>query len=257
MPPYAFSEDVLGCVTAHDQRALQRNDITGRTLQPGGDGDGILPPSRSRTFEAKRREAGVAEAKSKPLNEVLAVLSATCEALGWSCQLVSIDKTDYRHASLSVKRDVATGCLVQQVTGLCEVTVDGSVKISLQGTSFYSYGISQLREALADSLGKIPWLEKPSKKGSGGASDTRHPVQLEPLLRRFHVIARQLRRRHDDRATLTIDDEYDVQDLLHAVLQLLTMLGPRKALRATRADPLEWTSCLRVRRPLSRRKWLA
>lgn len=35
---------------------------------------------------------------------------------------------------------------------------------------------------------------------------------------RFHVVARQLRQRHDDRKTIDIDDEYDVQDLLHALL---------------------------------------
>ncbi|HEV2495658.1 MAG TPA: hypothetical protein VG204_21575 [Terriglobia bacterium] len=42
---------------------------------------------------------------------------------------------------------------------------------------------------------------------------------LEPVLRRFHVVARQLSRRRDDRTTLTIEDEYDVQDLLHAILR--------------------------------------
>jgi hypothetical protein len=34
------------------------------------------------------------------------------------------------------------------------------------------------------------------------------------------VIARQLTRRHDNRETLEIRDEYDVQDLLHALLRL-------------------------------------
>ena len=39
----------------------------------------------------------------------------------------------------------------------------------------------------------------------------------------FHVdhdlIARQLRERHDNRATLETEDEYDVQDLVHALLR--------------------------------------
>jgi hypothetical protein len=35
-----------------------------------------------------------------------------------------------------------------------------------------------------------------------------------------HLVARQLRKRHRDRATLIIADEYDVQDLLHALLRL-------------------------------------
>lgn len=43
---------------------------------------------------------------------------------------------------------------------------------------------------------------------------------LENIFNKFHRIARQLRTRHDSRETLTIKDEYDVQDLLHALLQL-------------------------------------
>jgi hypothetical protein len=44
--------------------------------------------------------------------------------------------------------------------------------------------------------------------------------QVERLVLRFHGIAKQLRDRHDDRPTLDIKDEYDVQDLLHALLRL-------------------------------------
>lgn len=40
------------------------------------------------------------------------------------------------------------------------------------------------------------------------------------LFSRFHKVARQLRNRHKGRPTLEIEDEYDVQDLLHALLQL-------------------------------------
>ena len=36
----------------------------------------------------------------------------------------------------------------------------------------------------------------------------------------FHTVARQLRERHSNRETLTIDDEYDVQDLFHALLKI-------------------------------------
>lgn len=43
---------------------------------------------------------------------------------------------------------------------------------------------------------------------------------LNNLFEKFHIVARQLMRRHDTRATLQINDEYDVQDLLHALLRL-------------------------------------
>jgi hypothetical protein len=41
---------------------------------------------------------------------------------------------------------------------------------------------------------------------------------VEALCNRFHLVARQLRERHARRQTLDVADEYDVQDLLHALL---------------------------------------
>jgi hypothetical protein len=47
------------------------------------------------------------------------------------------------------------------------------------------------------------------------------PVELVRVLcRRFHSIARQLRLRGEYRATLSVEDELDVQDLLHALLRI-------------------------------------
>ena len=43
---------------------------------------------------------------------------------------------------------------------------------------------------------------------------------IELLCDRFHIVARQLRSRHNGRPTLDVNDEYDVQDLLHALLRL-------------------------------------
>lgn len=43
---------------------------------------------------------------------------------------------------------------------------------------------------------------------------------IEKLCLRFHSAARQLQQRHNERDTITIEDEYDVQDLLHAILRL-------------------------------------
>lgn len=45
-------------------------------------------------------------------------------------------------------------------------------------------------------------------------------IIIEHLCTRFVNVARQLRRRYGERATIDVQDEYDVQDLLHALLQL-------------------------------------
>ena len=44
--------------------------------------------------------------------------------------------------------------------------------------------------------------------------------RIERICNQFHRIARQLRHRHDSRSTLEVADEYDVQDLIHALLLL-------------------------------------
>lgn len=43
---------------------------------------------------------------------------------------------------------------------------------------------------------------------------------IENLCNRFHIVVRQLKSRHEKRDTLVVEDEYDVQDLLHSLLTL-------------------------------------
>lgn len=43
---------------------------------------------------------------------------------------------------------------------------------------------------------------------------------IENICNRFHLVARLLRSRYNNRTTLEIEDEYDVQDLLHSLLHL-------------------------------------
>ncbi|MFI5330949.1 MAG: hypothetical protein ACHQ2F_07925 [Desulfobaccales bacterium] len=44
--------------------------------------------------------------------------------------------------------------------------------------------------------------------------------RISRICQRFHLIARQLRSRHEDRPTLDVQDEYDVQDLFHSLLHI-------------------------------------
>ncbi len=63
--------------------------------------------------------------------------------------------------------------------------------------------------------GVIAYLES-----FGSAKETDAIQAIEQISRCFHLIVRQLRVRHDSRPTLDVKDEYDVQDLLHALLKL-------------------------------------
>lgn len=44
--------------------------------------------------------------------------------------------------------------------------------------------------------------------------------RLSNLFEKFHSITRQLRNRYNNRSTIIIQDEYDVQDLIHALLKI-------------------------------------
>lgn len=45
-------------------------------------------------------------------------------------------------------------------------------------------------------------------------------ILLENLINKFHQVVIQLRDRYDNRETLDVTDEYDVQDLLHSLLKI-------------------------------------
>lgn len=66
-----------------------------------------------------------------------------------------------------------------------------------------------------------PWKGKVKEETQD--KDTKEPNPLEKikfLCSRFHLVVNQLKIRHEDRSTLEIIDEYDVQDLLHSLLKI-------------------------------------
>lgn len=70
--------------------------------------------------------------------------------------------------------------------------------------------------SIQERLELFPVADEPQK-------DIRNnrPVEIiEQITRRFHIVAMQLRKRHDNRTTLDVSDEYDVQDLIHAIMRI-------------------------------------
>lgn len=60
-----------------------------------------------------------------------------------------------------------------------------------------------------------PDVDKSQNKNEISAFQT-----IEMLCSRFHLVAKQLMNRREERATIEINDEYDVQDLLHGILRI-------------------------------------
>jgi hypothetical protein len=74
-------------------------------------------------------------------------------------------------------------------------------------------------EGLLERLPLYPDMRAPVAE-SGIVSSNSNRADIERICRRFHQVVRELGSRHAGRAPFTVNDEYDVQDLLHALLRL-------------------------------------
>lgn len=86
----------------------------------------------------------------------------------------------------------------------------------------YQLSLDRAREVLQSFIGEVEeyWPEP----APSALSSVKAPVAglelAERVCRRFHLAARQLCARHGGRSTLEVNDEYDVQDLLHGLLRV-------------------------------------
>lgn len=127
--------------------------------------------------------------------------------------------------------------LQQKVAGLHRMLGDISkdiVRLQARKTNMaqsHMFGGPDVQDAQVDQLRQIQSsinqsLERlePQLKEREASSQSAEPIepllQIAKLCSRFHLVARQLRSRRENRSTLEVEDEYDVQDLLHALLRL-------------------------------------
>ena len=75
----------------------------------------------------------------------------------------------------------------------------------------------RLLEEHAAHLERLASVAQPAPAAKQGAQPI---VMVQRICERFHAVTKQLRHRHDARPTLDVGDEYDVQDLLHALLRV-------------------------------------
>lgn len=97
-----------------------------------------------------------------------------------------------------------------------------SCKAKIQG-HYYATGVISMRNApvpdYCEGCGNaFPWTS--NQKNSPKVILADAVEIIKNICAKFHIFARQLQSRYNDRATIDIADEYDVQDLLHAVLRL-------------------------------------
>lgn len=77
--------------------------------------------------------------------------------------------------------------------------------------------VSELEELLTNLLYAIqPRRDRPIGESDPGGTVAR----LERICSRFHLVVGEFNRRHDGRHGITVEDEYDVQDVLRGLLRL-------------------------------------
>ena len=94
----------------------------------------------------------------------------------------------------------------------CDADIKG---LELDTTVIFDKSIPEY----CDSCGEpFTWKGKNNK----GSPETKVEVNkiIDKVFLKFHEVVKQLQKRHDNRETLVVKDEYDVQDLLHALLKI-------------------------------------
>lgn len=152
--------------------------------------------------------------------EVIDVVRRVCDAISWQYSFTSLDVNNWKYAIITVSRLITRGTRSgAEITAELHISIDDSgVRVSPTRTSLYDYGIEDLYLAIMAELGNLSWLESPKDKKK---PEPQIPLNcVKNICSKFHLVARQLRNRYNDRETLGVEDEYDVQDLLHALLTL-------------------------------------
>lgn len=152
--------------------------------------------------------------KKQKYDEVLNTIFKVCKTKGWNAYLTSDDK-DYQFATVNVSQYFNS----EHIEGVLDVAITNKgVEYSIQKTSFHNYGLDRLLSAISLKLGELSWLE--SKDSKEKKEEQPKPSQiLITILKNIDKSARQIKRRYNNRTTIEIKDEYDVQDLLHSILR--------------------------------------
>lgn len=119
-------------------------------------------------------------------------------------------------------REAYCGICGEKTTNTCQECnkeIQGGVIIWSNGILLPTFSSTPIPEFCRHCGVAFPWTER--KKELDITLDSQNPLKLvEYICTRFHLVVRQLRSRYDRRPTLDVEDEYDVQDLLHSLLRL-------------------------------------
>ncbi len=133
--------------------------------------------------------------------------------------------TDTYHLMPDMRKNFCAICGAKTITKCLNCNSDIPGRLNYSGTSF---GNAESIPRHCENCGTaFPWTEKQNKKLHENIIKLalqKHKSTSLDLVRnicsRFHIVASQLKIRHASRLAFEIQDEYDVQDLLLALLKI-------------------------------------
>ncbi|MFH1690288.1 MAG: hypothetical protein ABIE42_08630 [Candidatus Eisenbacteria bacterium] len=178
---------------------------------------------RAAERDAAKKTEQSHQAKGVGLRQAVDAIIDGCRARGWSCSVSHMDSVTWLYATLHARRNVR-GMITQEEEALIELTMDKTFAFTVRPISIESHGVPALQEAIVSRLEQLPWVGKLTTAEERAKAPSVAPAptpsdNVRRLVRRFHVVARELERRHAGRAPFVLNDEYDVQDLLRALLR--------------------------------------
>jgi hypothetical protein len=91
----------------------------------------------------------------------------------------------------------------------------------LSGRTFHSHqGYQELLKVIGRVKNEVKNNLQSDSKSESNLIELAALDKVKLIIKRFHLIARQLRARYSGRPTIEIENEYDVQDLFHSLLRL-------------------------------------
>lgn len=187
----------------------------------------IHDPIKKVEREQNRKRAEEQRQKSwkagRRLREVVDFIKQIVNAKGWHSYTAYMDEDSWKHGTIKINSSNLYGDFFdnRQVTASLEVSIiKDNINLSYIPTSTYKNGLSQLFGVIEKEIYSLPWM---LNNNSTQTSKSEKDIQVNKiinLLKRFPKVVQQLKRRYSDRQTIIINDEYDVQDLLHSLLKI-------------------------------------
>lgn len=153
--------------------------------------------------------------KREPYERLSKAAVQACESMGWSAHIANQD-SNYEFLTLEVDRQYGR----DEVDASIEFVLTGDeITYRLHQTSYYGHGLKSLMDGLALKLEHAGWNKKREQEEREETKRRAVHNVLVTILRNFDKAARQIARSRRETAKFQLNDEYDAQDLLHALLR--------------------------------------